>query len=323
MQITDFGKMGTDAAVQAVTIGAGDLTATILTLGCTLHSMHLNNVAHSLTLGSDTLADYAESMRYFGAIVGPVANRITGAQTTLNGKTLTFPVNENGNLLHSGDTGTHTKIWAIAATTPNCVTLTLALPDGEGGFPGNRQISATFQIDAPATLRLTINATTDADTLMNFANHSYWNLDGSAQWPGHSLQIAADHTLPTDAALLPTGIIAPVADADFDFRKSRTWTPGTPPLDTNFCLSNGKTALRPVATFTGASGLSMTLATTEPGLQIYDAQRTARPGHANYEGIAIEAQGWPDAPNHANFPPITATPDAPYNQITEWRFTKP
>ena len=323
MQITDFGKTDTGAPVHAITISAGDLTATILTLGCTLQAVHLNGVAHSLTLGSDTLTDYAESMLYFGAIVGPVANRITGAQTKLNGKTHRFPANENGNLLHSGDTGTHTKLWTIAAATPNSVTLTLALPDGLGGFPGNRQISAIFQIDAPATLRLAITATTDADTLMNFANHSYWNLDGSAQWPGHTLQIVADHTLPTDAALLPTGIIAPVADTDFDFRKSRAWTPGTPPLDTNFCLSNAKTALRTVATLTGTSGLTMTLATTEPGLQIYDAQRTARPGRAKYEGIAIEAQGWPDAPNHANFPRINATPDAPYNQITEWRFTKP
>ena len=322
MQITDFGKMGTDAAVQAVTISAGDLTATILTLGCTLQSVRLSGVSHSLTLGSETLTDYAETMRYFGAIVGPVANRIAGAQTKLNGRTLSFPANENGNLLHSGDTGAHTKLWTITATSANSVTMTLALPDGMGGFPGNRQITANFQIDAPAILRLAITATTDTDTLMNFANHSYWNLDGSAQWPGHSLQIAADHTLPTDAALLPTGIIAPVADTDFDFRKSRAWPPGTPPLDTNFCLSNDKTALRPVATLTGTSGLSMTLATTEPGLQIYDAQRTARPGRAKYEGIAIEAQGWPDAPNHANFPRINATPDAPYTQITEWRFTQ-
>ena len=321
MQITAFGKSGAGAPVEAITISAGDLTATLLTLGCTLHSVYLKGAPHSLTLGSDALADYAASMLYFGAIVGPVANRITCAQTNLNDKILSFPANENGNLLHSGDSGTHTQLWTIADTTPNSVTLTLALPNGMGGFPGNRQISAAFQIDAPATLRLTITATTDADTLMNFANHSYWNLDGSDQWSGHSLQIAADHTLPTDAALLPTGDIAPVTNTDFDFRKLRAWTQGEPPLDTNFCLSSAKTTLRPVATLTGKSGLSMTLATTEPGLQIYDAQRTARPGRHPYEGIAIEAQGWPDAPNHPGFPSINAAPDAPYTQITEWRFT--
>jgi aldose 1-epimerase len=323
MQITDFGKTDTGASVQVITLAAGDLTATILTLGCTLQSAHLKGTPHSLTLGSDLLSDYENTMLYFGAIVGPVANRITGAKTTLNGHPLTFDANENGNLLHGGGQGTHAKIWDIAATTPNSTTLTLTLPAGEGGFPGTRQIRATYEITAPATLRLTITATTDTPTLMNFANHSYWNLDGTPTWTGHSLQIAADHYTATDAALLPTGRITPVAATLFDFRKARKLALGEPALDTNFCLSAAKAPLRPVATLTGASGLALRLATTEPGLQIYDAQRTARPGHAKYEGFAIEAQGWPDAPNHANFPSVQITPDAPYGQTTEWRFTKP
>ena len=80
MQIADFGKTDTGAVVQSISISAGDLSASVLTLGCTLRSAHLKGVAHSLTLGSDTLSDYAADMLYFGAIVGPVANRITGAQ---------------------------------------------------------------------------------------------------------------------------------------------------------------------------------------------------------------------------------------------------
>ena len=322
MQIADFGKTDTGTVVQSVSISAGDLSACVLTLGCTLRSAHLKGVAHSLTLGSDTLSDYAADMLYFGAIVGPVANRITGAQTTLNGDTLQFEPNENGNLLHGGTIGLHHKIWTIEETTPESVTLTVTLPDGEFGWPGTRHIRARFSILPPATLRLTITATTDAPTLMNLANHSYWNLDGTATWQGHSLQIAADHTLPVDESLLPTGAIAPVADTPFDFRKLRPLVPGQPPLDTNFCLAAAKTALRPVASLAGKSGLTMTIASTEPGLQVYDAARTARPGHARYEGLAIEAQGWPDAPNHANFPSVQISPDTPYAQTTEWRFSK-
>jgi aldose 1-epimerase len=323
MQITDLGTTNAGAAVYAIKITAGDLSACILTLGCTLQSTHLKGTPHSLTLGSDALSNYEKDMLYFGAIVGPVANRITRAKTTLNGHPLQFDANENGNLLHSGDVGTHAKIWDIAGTTPNSVTLTLTLPAGEGGFPGTRHIRATYQILTPATLRLTLTATTDAPTLMNFANHSYWNLDGTTTWAGHSLQIAADHYTATDTALLPTGEITPVATTLFDFSTARILALGEPALDTNFCLSAAKAPLRPVATLTGASGLTLTLATTEPGLQIYDAERTARPGHAKYEGFAIEAQGWPDAPNHANFPQIMVTADHPYAQITEWRFTKP
>jgi aldose 1-epimerase len=323
MQITDFGKTAKGALVQKITLSAGDLTAEMLTLGATLRDVRLAGTAHSLTLGSDDLADYVGKMLYFGALVGPVANRITKSQTTLNGNLLRFDPNEKGNLLHGGTIGLHHKIWAIADHTADSVTLTLSLPAGEYGWPGTRHIKATFRIIAPATLQLQITATTDADTLLNIANHSYWNLDGSDHWQGHSLQIAADQTLPVDAALLPTGEIAPVADTPFDFRTGHLLTPGQPPLDTNFCLSNAKAALRPVATLTGSNGIKMTLATTEPGLQIYDGQRTARPGKSPYEGIAIEAQGWPDAPNHANFPSVQITPDAPYAQTTEWRFTKP
>ena len=323
MQTTDFGTTPSGATVHAVTIAAGDLTATLLTLGCTLQSVHLNGTPHSLTLGSNSLHDYDADMLYFGAIVGPVANRITGAQTQFNGQTLHFPANENANLLHGGKIGTHRKIWTIANSSPNSVTLTLALKNSEDGFPGTRNITAHFQITAPATLRLTLTATTDVPTLINLANHSYWNLDGTVTWAGHSLKIAADHTLPVDAALLPTGEIADVTNTNFDFRTLCALVAGDPPLDTNFCLSNAKTTPRPVATLKGASGLTMTLATSEPGLQIYDAQHTARPGRAKYEGLAIEAQGWPDAPNHANFPSIKITPETPYAQITEWQFTKP
>lgn len=322
MQIADFGQTRAGTPVQSITISAGDLTAEILTMGATLRHVGLGGTAHSLTLGSSSVADYEHKMLYFGALVGPVANRIAAAQTRLRGETLQFDANENGNLLHGGTTGLHHKIWAIADAKPGCVTLTLTLPDGEGGWPGTRHIQAAFSILPPATLRLAITATSDAPGLMNIANHSYWNLDGTDHWQGHSLQIAADHTLPVDKALIPTGAVAPVAGTPFDFRAKRRLIPGQPPLDTNFCLSPTKTALRDVATLTGASGVTMTLATTEPGLQIYDAARTARPGKTAFEGIAVEAQGWPDAPNHANFPTVRITPDTPYAQTTEWRFAK-
>lgn len=323
MQITDFGQTTAGASVQCIHIAAGDLQAEILTLGATLRHIGLKGIPYSLTLGSEILADYEGKMLYFGTLVGPVANRIAGAQTTLNGQTLLFDANENGNLLHGGAIGLHHKIWTIAESTPDSVTLTLALPDGEYGLPGNRNIRATFRILPPATLRLSITATTDRPSLLNIANHSYWNLDGTDHWLGHSLQIAADHTLPVDATLIPTGEIAAVSETPFDFRARRTLTPGHPALDTNFCLSPEKTTLRDVAFLTGASGVSMRLATTEPGLQIYDAQRTARPGKTPYEGIAIEAQGWPDASNHPNFPSVQITRDAPYAQTTEWHFTRP
>jgi aldose 1-epimerase len=318
LQITEFGKTAAGTQVQCVSIAAGELTAKILTYGAIVQHIGLSGVAHSLTSGSGRVSDYEGAMCYHGALIGPVANRIANARTTLNCTALQFTPNPGSpHLLHSGDVGTHRKIWTIAAATPDSVTLTLTLPDGEGGFPGNRHIRATYEIIAPATLRLAISAITDAPTLLNFANHSYWNLDGSKHWQGHFLQIAADHFLPNTADLIPTGTIAAVKGTPYDFRSSRALNPGQPPLDTNFCLSSTKAQLRQVATLTGKSGVILSLATTEPGLQVYDA------GHANYDGLALEAQGWPDAPNHVAFPSIIATPEDPYSQTTEWQFAKP
>jgi aldose 1-epimerase len=324
LRIDKFGKTNAGTAVQSISIGAGDLTVKILTLGAIVQHVGLAGVPHSLTLGSDLIADYEGAMCYHGALVGPVANRIANARATLNGADLQLTPNpDSPHLLHGAEVGTHQKIWTIEDTTATSVTLTLALPDGEGGFPGNRHIRASYEIVAPATLRLNISANTDAPTLLNFANHSFWNLDGSDHWQGHSLQIAAEHFLPTTADLIPTGTIVPVAGTPYDFRTNRVLLPGEPPLDTNFCLSGTKAPLRHVARLTGKSGVALAIATTEPGLQVYDAGHTARPGRAIYEGLALEPQGWPDAPNHPAFPSIVATPNQPYAQTTEWQFTKP
>lgn len=311
-----FGTTVAGETVEAITLSAGDLTATILTWGAVLQSLRLKDIPHDLTLGSETLADYEGDLRYHGAIIAPVVNRLTHAQAPLNGETLHFPVNFNGqHTLHSGDAGTHLKVWhLIRASASECL-LALTLPHNEGGFPGNRRIEAHFQASAPANLRLTITTTTDADTLLNATNHSYWNLDGSKDFAGHSLQIAADHYLPATADFIPTGEIRATTGL-FDFRSLKAVVPHSPDLDNCFCLSQTQQPLRDVLTLSGHSGLHMTVATTEPGIQLYDCR------HDHYKGLAIEAQGWPDAPNKPDFPPITLRAGNTLRQVTEWRFTR-
>ena len=311
-----FGTTATGETVEKITLIAGDLTVAILTWGAVLQSVRLNNIAHNLTLGSNTLADYEGPLRYHGSIIAPVVNRLTKAQAKINDKTLKFQVNFNGqHTLHSGDAGTHLKVWQLLRSSETECVLALTLPDGEGGFPGTRRITALFQTSAPATLRLTITTTTDADTILNATNHSYWNLDGTADFTGHSLQINADHYLPATADFIPTGEIRPTTDM-FDFRNPKPVSPNTPDLDNCFCLSQSQQPLRDVLTLQGRAGTEMTVATTEPGIQIYDCR------HDHYKGLAIEAQGWPDAPNQPGFPPITLAKGDTLTQITEWRFTK-
>lgn len=304
--------------VQELRIAAGDLTVSVLTFGAVLRSVRLAGVDHDLTHVPDTVDSWISGKTpYHGALVAPVANRFTGGKATVGGREIQFETNQAGlHLLHSGSFGTHAKLWAVVDRQPDAATLAVDLPDGEGGFPGNRRLTARFSVSAPATLRLEIEAATDALTFFNATNHSYWTMDGGRDWSGQSLRIAADRYLPTTDSFAPTGEIAPVDGTAMDFRETCAPALGEPPLDHNFCLSDGRTDLRDVLWLTGRNGLTLTMATTEPGMQVYDGR------DAGYPALALEAQGWPDAPNHAGFPGIELRPGAPYRAVTEWRFER-
>ncbi len=309
-----FGTTQSGQEVHRITLCSGDLTVNLLTWGAVVQDVRLKSVDRSLTLGSDTLADYERHMRHHGALIGPVANRISTARVRLDGMMYELERNQDGRIhLHSGAQATHLQIWQITEVTDSSATLTLNLPDGACGLPGNRHITVTYQVTAPATLTMQITGTTDSKTCMNFANHSYWNLDSSQRYDGHWLQIDADRYLPCTEDACPTGEVTDVSGTDMDFRRGRPVRANEPALDNNFCLSDAQMALRKVLTLTGTSGVKMTVATTEPGVQIYDGRET-------YAGLAIEAQGWPDAPNNPRFPSIIVTPDRPYSQTTSWSF---
>lgn len=320
--VADFGTTASGQAVQVATLSSAALTARILTLGAVLQDVRLAGLDHGLTLGSNRVADYEGPMCYHGALIAPVANRIGGNSATIDGVRHRFSAGPGQtHILHSGPAGTHLKIWRLNDAAPDKVTLSCDLPDGEGGFPGNRKVRVTYAVDGNS-LRMEVTARTDRATPFNAANHSYWNLDGSESWQGHRLRVAADHYLPATEEILPTGEVASVAGTEFDFRAGKVAGPGAPALDHCFCLSAERTALRPVLTLSGKSSVTMTLSTTEPGVQIYDGRGAARPGRKPGEGVAIEAQGWPDAPNHPQFPSILLRPGQTYHQITEWRFAR-
>lgn len=321
-ELARFGRTEAGEAVEIVTLARDGLSVRILTFGAVVQSVRLDGLPHDLTLGSGRLSDYEGAMRYHGALIAPVANRLGGGRAVVGGLALALERGGDRHLLHSGAAGTHRKVWAVDDARSDGVRLVLRLPDGEGGFPGERRVAADYSLPAPGVLRLRVAAETDRPTLFNAANHSYWNLDGSADWAGHELRIAADRYLPVSREGIPTGEAVAVADTDFDFRSGRVVAPAHPPLDHNFCLSETRQPLRPVLWLTGRGRLTMEVATTEPGVQVYDGRDAARPGRAGYEGLAIEAQGWPDAPNHAGFPSIELLPGTEYGQVTEWRFSR-
>lgn len=327
-RITTFGTTADGKPVRAVHLRAGALHATILTHGARLQDLRLAGVPWPLTLGAKSVAAYEGPMAYFGAVVGPVANRIAGAAAVIDARRHDFAANEPGpTTLHSGPTGTHAQIWRIKAATAHSLTLGLDLQDGLGGFPGNRHLQALYALTPPADLRLVLRATSDAPSLMNLANHSYWNLDGAADTTGHRLGLAADRYLPVNARLIPT-TPASVAQTGFDFRKPREIDAAFP-LDHCFCLSGTPRAPCHAAVLKGARGVQLDLATNAPGLQVYDGRGLATAPHAGLTGqpygpragLALEPQHWPDAAGRADFPSISLRPGQIYEQINVFSFT--
>lgn len=317
---TPFGTTGSGGLVERVELSAGPLRASVLTYGAILQDFRFGGLPYSLTLGSDRLADYEGTMFWHGALIAPVANRLSAGRARLQGREVVLEcAPAERHLLHSGAAGTHAKFWRIEDLMPDRVTLAVDLAHGEGGFPGNREVRAEYSV-TPSSLRLRVMARTDRPTLFNATNHSYWNLDGSESWAGHRLEIAAERVLAVTDEVVPTGEVLAVKGTAYDFRSARDIAPGDPALDTFFCHSDERRTLRPVLRLSGRSGLVMEIATTEPGVQVYDGRDAVRPGRAAYEGLAIEAQGWPDAPNHPGFPPIELLPGQVGEQITEWRF---
>lgn len=328
-EIRPFGILPDGRPVQAIRLNAGELTVTFLTLGAILQDARLAGAPYALTLGSAQLAAYLGPMAFCGAVVGPVANRIQEAAAPIGGKRHAFHPNEGGvTTLHGGSSGVWSQLWQIAEASGDSLTLSLDLPHGLGGFPGNRSVTAHAALSGNATLTLTLSATTDAATLINLTNHSFWNLSGHPTAARHLLKVAADHYLPVDARRIPEGPPAPVEGTRFDLRQPRTLDL-TENYDHNWCLSAGPRPLSFAADLTAPNGLRLTLETTEPGLQIYDASRMNTAPHIGHmgqpygahAGIALETQGWPDAPNRPDFPSVALAAGQTSTQTTRFCFT--
>jgi aldose 1-epimerase len=233
--------------------------------------------------------------------------------------------NENGvTTLHSGDHGLHALDWHVIEQHQNRVVFECTLNAGACGLPGNRIISAEYSLDQDG-LQLKITATTDAQTPINIAHHPYWVLgDDLAKM---RIKIAAQHYLPVGPDNLPLGTVNPVADTTFDFQNLRQIGPASA-LDHNFCLNQtSRNAPSFAARLSAPDGLTLDVETTEPGLQVYagsslpNLPKTATFGTQSRPNaaIALEPQGWPNAPNNNNFPNVFIDENDVYQQVTRYR----
>ena len=319
--------------VEAVTIGDGDIKVDVISWGAVIRDVRLTGVDHPLVLGFDDLQSYEDHSPHFGAVAGRYANRIAAGRLQLDGRSIELDRNEDGrNHLHGGAAAFGSRAWQIVDAEPTSVRLRLVSPDGESGYPGTVTVECRYTVVPPGTLRVELTGTTDATTIVNLAQHSYFNLDGTPSILDHRLRIAADHFTPVDDFDIPTGAVDEVEGTRFDFRTLReigASPTGRRPLDHNFVLAGQRRAEPALAaTLEGSDGrVAMDVWTTEPGLQVYDGYKLSVPvpgldgrRYQTYGGLAMEPQVWPNSPNEPDFPSAVLRPGETYRQTTEFRF---
>ncbi|MEP5154243.1 aldose epimerase family protein [Planktotalea sp.] len=309
--ITAFGHLPDGRLVQRVQLENNALKVGLISYGASLQSLNFDG--SKMTIGSDVLEDYLGRLKFAGAIVGRVANRIAGARYNMHGSEHVLDANEpSGNCLHGGLDGAGCSLWEIKETSKTHAVFSLHMADGHMGFPGALDVTARYELKG-AALRLEISAVSDSETLCGFAPHGFWNLSAEPNINGHEMRVAADQYLPVDDQMIPIGAPVDVANSTFDFRTDRAI--GTTDLDHNFCLSTEREMMRPIVWLRSpASGVSMEVASTETGVQIFDGRNLGR------AGLAIEPQVWPDAINQKDYPKITLGAGETYRASTEFRF---
>jgi aldose 1-epimerase len=317
-----FGTLSDGTPVHRWTLERAGVRVRVLSYGGIVQSAEVpdrDGDTADVVLGFADLDGYLTHPEpYFGALVGRYANRIAGGRFPLDGRTYALALNDGPNSLHGGERGFDKRVWDVAPVAHG-VRLSRVSPHGEEGFPGRLEMSATYTLDGSGALRIGYEAVTDAPTVLNPTNHSYFNLGGSGHTGGHELRLAASRVTPVDAALIPTGGLDDVTDTRFDFRRARKIGSG---YDHNFVLDKGVTATAEEVAelYDPASGRVLTVATTEPGLQLYTADHLGAP-FAPGDGVALETQHFPDSPNRPGFPSTVLRPGEVFRSETVYGFS--
>jgi aldose 1-epimerase len=349
---SSFGKTPDGVEVEAITLTNGHgVSATIITYGATLQSLiapDRTGAKADIALGFKDAAAYAKNASYFGASVGRFANRIGKGKFSLDGKTYQLALNNNGvAALHGGVKGFDKQVWKVVDVKRGpvaSVTFTYVSPDGEEGYPGTLTATATYALDEKNDLTVTYGAVTDKPTIVNLTNHALFNLAGEGSSDGamgNVLTLASDGYTPVDAELIPTGAITPVAGTPFDFRKptvvaERLRDARDPQIvvgrgyDHNMVLT-GKSGAAPRLAARLAdpkSGRVMEILSDQPGIQFYtgnfiDGTLVSKSGkiYRQGDGIALEPQHFPDAPNKPAFAPVRLDPGQTYSNTMVFRLT--
>lgn len=312
-----FGTTRDGCKVTAYTIkNNSGASFTALDYGATLQALCIQNRAGVLidtVLGYDCIESYEIADCYVGATIGRFCNRIGGAGFSLNGICYELFKNDGENHLHGGACGFDRRLWQ-ASFHDGTLAFSRLSPDGEEGYPGNLKVSVSYTLTEDCCLRVAYHAETDRDTIVNFTNHSYFNLAGGGLVLDHQLQVFADYITENNEQSIPTGRLLEVSGTPFDFRTPKTIGRNIDTdhyqlkqaggYDHNFVLCGKKAAVLTCR----ESGLELTVETDCPGLQLYTANFLKGPAGkggspmVHRGAVCLETQLFPDAMTHYGFP---------------------
>ncbi len=295
-----------------------------------------------VVLGFDNIDDYRTIPSDFGAAIGRYANRIGQGRFELDGTAYQLPRNNYGHCLHGGPDGWQYRVYDVAEATPSSLTLVLLSPDGDAGFPGSVTARVKYTLTGDNALQIDYEAETDAPTIVNMTNHTYFCLSGdpAAGSLDDVLQIAASHYTPVDSTFMTTGEIVPVEGTPMDFRTPKRVGEEIDDFafeqlrngrgyDHNWVLDTAGDATRRAARlYSPASGIGVEVYTNEPGIQVYAGNfldgtvrgkgGVAYPARAS---VCLETQHYPDTPNKPQWPSAVLRPGERYTSHCTFRFT--
>ncbi len=338
-----YGILPDGREVDRYTLATPRIEAQLISYGGTLVSLRVpdrHGVMANVTLGHDSLQAYLTERRWFGALIGRYANRIAGGRFTLDGREYALERNHGTSHLHGGSRGFDKALWRAepAPRSMSAVTLQHASPAGDGGYPGALAVRVTYTVTAGGELVIDYAVTSDAPTPVNLTQHAYFTLAGAGSGDilNHDLWLNARRYTPVDASLIPTGDILPVAGTPFDFTTPRPIgdrIDGSDEqlrfgggYDHNFVLErSSRDGLSPAARVHEAgSGRTLTVFTTEPGLQVYTGNFLTADGQtdvARRGGVTLETQHFPDSPNQPGFPSTILRPGRTLSSRTVYEFS--
>ena len=310
----------------------------------TLKTVDRAGMLDDIVLGFDTLADYETKSPFFGTLVGRYGNRIGKGRFTIDGHTYALVKNNGPNHLHGGTKGWDKAVWTASDPFQHepgvGVVLSHTSPDGDEGYPGTVKAVVTYTLTDANELVVDYRATTDKPTVINLTQHSYFNLAGAKAGNvlDHELTVNADGYTPVDEGLIPLGTVAPVAGTPLDFRTPMTIGARIDDrheqmvkgggYDHNFVLNRTGEGLSLAARVVDpVTGRTMTVSTTEPGVQFYTANfldgTLVGKGGRVYQrrgGFCLETQHYPDSPNQPAFPSTVLRPGEEYRSRTVFAF---